>query len=249
MKQTVYFISDAHLGITLTGYDDRQKHLFSFLDSIEGSADALYIVGDLFDFWIEYRHAIRPDYVAMVSRLMALVSSGMEIHYLAGNHDFALGPFLSDMAGLHIHPNGFDTVIQGKKVHLFHGDGIAAKDVGYRVLKRVLRNPFNQRLYKLIHPDIGVPLGSFFSGGSRRMLADWFTEEKLEEYRSRARALLAGHDIVIFGHTHRPELRRYGGKAYVNTGEWIKRFTYAKMESGEIELWERFRDREPRKIG
>lgn len=243
MKSVTYFISDAHLGIPMPGHDDRQKHLLLFLDEIENGAEALYIVGDLFDFWIEYRHAIRPDYVAVVSRLRGLVESGVEVHYLAGNHDFALGPFLKDTVGLCIHLDHFETTIQGKKVHLFHGDGVVKKDVGYRILKRVLRNPLNQRLYKLLHPDIGVPLASFFSGNSRKILADWITEEKLEEYRRCARKLLEGSDIVIFGHTHRPEVRQYGDKTYINTGEWIRKYTFAKMEAGEIGLWEWFPDR------
>lgn len=248
MKSAAYFISDAHLGITMPGHDDRQKHLLSFLDEIEDCAEALYIVGDLFDFWIEYQHAIRPDYVAVVSRLAGLVESGVKIHYLAGNHDFALGPFLQDTVGLRIHLDHFETTIQGKKVHLFHGDGVVKKDVGYRILKRVLRNRLNQRLYKLLHPDIGVPLASFFSGNSRKILADWITEEKLEEYRRCARKLLEGSDIVIFGHTHRPELRRYGDKVYVNTGEWIRKYTFAKMENGTIGLWEWFPDRQAEEL-
>jgi UDP-2,3-diacylglucosamine hydrolase len=243
MKSAAYFISDAHLGIPVPGHNDRQKHLFSFLDEIEDSAEALYIVGDLFDFWIEYKHAIRPDYFAVVARLRRLVDSGVELHYLAGNHDFALGPFLRDTVGLCIHLDHVETTIQGKRVHLYHGDGVVKKDVGYRILKRVLRNPVNQRLYKLLHPDIGVPLASFFSGNSRKMLADWLTEKRLEEYRCCARSLLENNDIVIFGHTHKPEVRKYGNGVYINTGEWIRKYTFAKMENGTAGLWEWFPDR------
>jgi UDP-2,3-diacylglucosamine hydrolase len=248
MRSATYFVSDAHLGISIRGHDDRQERLFSFFDSITESAESLYIVGDLFDFWIEYKHAIRPDYYAVVARLGRLVESGVEIHYLAGNHDFALGPFLRDRVGVHIHQEHVETIVQGKKVHLYHGDGLVKKDVGYRILKRILRNPLNQRLYKLLHPDIGVPLGTFFSGNSRKMLANWLTEEKLEEYRQHARRLLATSDIVIFGHTHKPELRKYGDKTYVNTGEWIRKYTFAKMDKGEIRLWEWFADKPAEEI-
>ena len=243
MKTASYFVSDAHLGIPIQGHDDRQAHLFSFFDSIAADAEALYIVGDLFDFWIEYKCAIRPDYFPVVSKLYSLVQSGIRVHYLAGNHDFALGPFLTDVVGVSIHHDHFETGIQGKKVHLFHGDGIVKSDVGYRMLKKILRNPFNQRLYRLLHPNIGVPLASFFSGNSRKMLANWLTEEKLEEYRKSAKHLLETSDIVIFGHTHRPEIKKFGEKVYVNTGEWIRKYTYAKMENGEIKLWQWFPDR------
>ncbi|HUI91579.1 MAG TPA: UDP-2,3-diacylglucosamine diphosphatase [Chitinivibrionales bacterium] len=240
MKSACYFVSDAHLGISLSGHDGRQAHLLSFFDSFLADADALYIVGDLFDFWIEYRCAVRPDYFPVVCKLFSLVKSGVRVHYLAGNHDFALGPFLTDVVGVAIHHDHFETQIQGKKVHLYHGDGIVKADKGYRVLKKILRNPFNQRLYKLLHPDIGVPLASFFSGSSRKILADWITEEKREEYRQNARRLLETSDIVIFGHTHKPEIKKFGDKVYVNTGEWIRRYTYAKMENGEIKLFEWF---------
>jgi UDP-2,3-diacylglucosamine hydrolase len=248
MNAITYFVSDAHLGISMPGHDNRQKDILSFFDTVCKDAEALYIVGDLFDFWIEYRHAIRPDYFVVVSHLRRLVESGVQVHYLAGNHDFALGPFLRDTVGVTIHQEHLETVIQGRKVHLYHGDGLVKADVGYRVLKKILRNPFNQRIYKLIHPDIGVPLASFFSGNSRKILSKWLTEEKLEEYRQNAKRFLASSDIVIFGHTHKPEIKKFGEKTYVNTGEWIRKYTYAKMENGEISLWQWFADKPAEEI-
>lgn len=248
MKSVTYFISDAHLGIRIRGHDDRQARLFSFLDSIAPDAEALYIVGDLFDFWIEYKHAIRPEYFPVAAKLYGLVAAGTRVHYLAGNHDFALGPFLSDIMGILIHHDHLETEIQGKKVHLFHGDGLLKADVGYRILRRILRNRVNQRLYRLLHPGIGVPLALFFSGSSRSLLADWLTPEKLEEYRQHAKRYLQTNDIVIFGHTHKPEIRRYDGKVYVNIGEWMRRYTYARMEKGEIKLFEWFEDKPAEEI-
>jgi UDP-2,3-diacylglucosamine hydrolase len=248
MKTVTYFVSDAHLGIPMPGHDSRQKDLLSFFDRVSKDGESLYIVGDLFDFWIEYKHAIRPDYFIVVSHLQHLVESGTQVHYLAGNHDFALGPFLRDIMGLHIHQEHFETVIQGKKVHLYHGDGLIKKDVGYRIMKKILRNPFNQRLYKLLHPDIGVPLALFFSGNSRTMLSNWLTEEKLAEYRRSAERYLESNDIVIFGHTHKPEITKFGDKTYVNTGEWIRKYTYAKMENSEISLWQWFPDKKAEEI-
>ncbi len=248
MKTISYFVSDAHLGIAMPGYEMRQSDLFSFFDEVEKDGEALYIVGDLFDFWIEYKHAIRPDYSIVVARLHKLIRSGTPVHYLAGNHDFALGPFLSDTIGAAIHHDHFQTRIQGKNVHLYHGDGLVKKDVGYRLLKKILRNPINQRLYKLLHPDLGVPLALFFSGNSRKMLANWLTEEKLQEYRQSAERLLDNSDIVVFGHTHRPEIREFGEKIYVNTGEWIRKYTYAKMENGRMSLWQWFTDKPAEEI-
>jgi UDP-2,3-diacylglucosamine hydrolase len=245
----VYFVSDAHLGRDIHGCADREKHLLSFFDDIVSKASRLFIVGDLFDFWIEYRFAIRPDYFKVLYILRKLVCNGVEVHYLAGNHDFALGPFLEETIGLHTHLDHFETVLQGKKVHLFHGDGLIKADVGYRVLRKVLRCPLNQRLYKLIHPNIGVPLGSFFSGSSRKLTSGWINERILEEYRARAKEyLLKGNDIVIFAHTHVPEIRQWEGKTYCNPGEWIEKYSFAKLEGGEMSLWNYLPGRPPQQI-
>jgi UDP-2,3-diacylglucosamine hydrolase len=240
-----YFISDAHLGIPFRGHEGREEQLVRFLEKIRTEhASHLFIVGDLFDFWVEYRHAIRPAYFTALHHLRALVDAGTTVHYLAGNHDFALGPFLEKTIGMKIHSDHLELSLQGKTLHLHHGDGLVASDVGYRLLRAVLRNPVLQALYKLLHPNIGVPLANLFSGSSRHILKRRCGERKLKQYRALARRYLAqGSDIVVFAHTHLPELRTFGGKMYCNTGEWIRRYTYAKLESGHLSLWEYFPDR------
>ena len=110
----VYFVSDAHLGLAIPGCDAREAALVEFLRDIASKGSALYIVGDLFDFWIEYRRAIRPDYFTILHELAAVREKGVSIHYLAGNHDFALGPFLRDALGIHTHLNDYHPEIQGK---------------------------------------------------------------------------------------------------------------------------------------
>jgi UDP-2,3-diacylglucosamine hydrolase len=243
MEKTCYFISDAHLGINLGNYKDREKDLTSFLETIR-TCEELFIVGDLFDFWIEYKYLIRSDYFNVLNSLYNLIKLGTKITYLAGNHDFALGNFLSDTLGIQIYYNSLIKNIQGRQVYIYHGDGIVKSDFGYRLLKKILRNPLNQKLYKVLHPNIGISLANFFSGSSRKMLSHWLTEEKLEEYRKQAKSLLKQFDIVIFGHTHRPEIISFGeNKIYVNTGEWIRTYNYAKMENGNISLWQWFPDK------
>jgi len=236
-RKKVCFISDAHFGINLPGYNDRERHFFGFLAREASSWSELYIVGDLFDFWIEYNHAIRPDAIAVVHHLWKVIDSGVAVHYLAGNHDFALGPFLEKEMGICIHPAAISTEIQGKRVYLYHGDGLIKRDIGYRVLKKLLRNPLNQRIYKLLHPDIGVPLGSFISGSSRKYLNKPLSEKILQEYRECARKELdRGHDIVTFGHIHHPEFIKYPSGIYCNLGSWLKHYSYATMCEGELSL-------------
>jgi UDP-2,3-diacylglucosamine hydrolase len=244
MGEKAYFISDAHLGAKSPGNEAREQHLTHFLRSLEGRARYLYILGDLFDFWIEYTHAIRPAYFNVLRTLRCLVESGTEIHYLAGNHDFALGPFLEKTIGIRLHRDHYTLSLQGKNLHLHHGDGLVASELGYRLLRAVLRNPVNLRLYKLLHPDIGIPLACFFSYSSRNLLGRSTSERKREQYRRCARSILSrGADIVIFAHTHSPELRRFGTKTYCNTGEWIRRYTFASLEDGVLSLWEYFSGR------
>ncbi len=249
MKKTAYFISDAHLGIHYTGCEDRETHLISFLRSIQGSASHLFIVGDLFDFWIEYRHAIRPVYFSILHEFKLLIENGTTIYYLAGNHDFALGPFLEKTIGLHIYPDHLDVTLQEKKIHLFHGDGILKSDVLYRIWRRVLRNPINQKLYKCLHPNIGIPIAMFCSGSSRLLLMNKWTEKKKQGYIRAAKQYLdSGADIIIMGHNHLPQLYDFNGKIFCNTGEWLRKYTYAKLEEGTISLWEYIPGKPPKAI-
>jgi UDP-2,3-diacylglucosamine hydrolase len=241
----ICFISDAHFGISLPGFDDREDLFFHFLEREADSLSELYIVGDLFDFWIEYRHAIRPDYFLVLHHLRRLIDRGVTVHYLAGNHDFALGPFLRNTMGIQVYPDTLSREIQGKRVFLYHGDGLIKIDIGYRILKKLLRNPINQRIYKLLHPDIGVPLGSFISGSSRKYLNRTLSDNVLDEYRNCAKKRLNdGYDIVIYGHIHQPEFLSYPLGIYGNLGSWLKHYTYAMMENGVFALY-RYHDGKP----
>lgn len=236
-NHTVFFISDAHFGIPVEGGEDREKHFDDLLNNAPKNLTDLYIIGDLFDFWIEYRYAIRCDYFSVLCCLKRLIDRGVKVHYLAGNHDFALGPFLKENVGINIYHNSLEVKIQGKKVYLFHGDGLIKRDFGYRILKKILRNPLNQRIYKLLHPDWGVMIGSFFSGSSRKYLRKTLSESVIKEYREHAKKFLeAGNDLVVFAHTHHGELCRFDSGIYLNTGSWLINYNYASMTDGEVSL-------------
>ena len=239
MKDTVYFISDAHLGIQLKEGDQREKHLISFLQGIRSSASHLFIVGDLFDFWIEYKHAIRPTYFSVLHQLKLLIDDGVTVYYLAGNHDFALGPFLNHTIGINICSSHLDISLQEKNIHLCHGDGILKSDAAYRFWRSVLRNPINQMVYKLLHPNIGVPFARLFSGSSRYFRLKKYTKEKRMEYLKAAiNYLEKGADIIIMAHTHYPEIYDIGGKVYCNVGEWLRQYTYARLKKGKLSLFQ-----------
>jgi UDP-2,3-diacylglucosamine hydrolase len=237
MKDVAYFISDAHLGIEIDGGEEREAALIEFLAGISGRAGQLFIVGDLFDFWIEYRRAIRPDYFPVLAALYDLVRSGTEIHYCLGNHDFAIGPFIEKTIGINVHRDGFSGIVQGKRIRAVHGDDLRPGDRAGLVLRKILRNRALQYLYRALHPNIGVSLGEFFSRLSRNYLLTEPSPEILGVYREAAEKLLAGgNEIVVAGHTHVPELIDLPSGRYCNTGNWIRRYSFARMEGGEIGL-------------
>ncbi|MBD3242796.1 MAG: hypothetical protein GF331_19545 [Chitinivibrionales bacterium] len=238
---SAFFVSDAHLGVSRTG-EARQARLVRFLESTVGSAQQLFLVGDIFDFWIEYGPFIRGDFFPVLQALARLRRAGTQLHYIAGNHDFALGPFLSTQVGVQVHERAFDGELQGRRVRVVHGDGLLDSDRLYRLLRAVLRNRLNQRLYRLLHPALGVGLASLASRTSRTFSRGGISDDKRGRYRDVARRTLdEGTDIFVMGHTHCAELFAGDIGTYCNTGEWLQTYNFAKLSDGEMSLW-RYRD-------
>ncbi len=235
---TIYLVSDAHIGAPFPDALLWEREFITFIDGIPDGTEALYILGDLFDFWIEYGCAIRADYFNVLHALRNLAGRGVAIHYFAGNHDFAFGPFITKTLGMIVHSGHVVAELQGKRVHLYHGDGLIRRDITYRMLKRLLRNPLNQALYKLLPAGIGISLASFFSASSRKAGERFMNEKIVDEYRRHAFSCLEkGSDIVFFGHSHHAELCRWGDKTYCNTGSWMRHYNYATLAGGEVRLW------------
>jgi UDP-2,3-diacylglucosamine hydrolase len=240
MSPSACFISDAHLGVRGAGWQEREARLLSFLRQLDQQVTHLIIVGDLFDFWIEYRNLIRAEYFDTLRILADLRERGTQLHYIAGNHDFALGPFLLNQIGMHVHTRSMDCELMGARIHVRHGDGILPSDVLYRLLHRVLRSRLNQRLYKMLHPTLGIGLAALASrlsrhGSSGRPLKG----ERVKAYRQAAKGLLerTGAQIVVLGHTHTPELVQGPSGTYCNTGAWLNGGSYALLRDGRIGLW------------
>ena len=235
---SIYFISDAHFG-----HDNPEKErlklskLDSFFEMVASEGEKLYILGDLFDFWFEYKHTIPKDHVAVLFRLSKLIESGVKLTYVAGNHDFWLGDLLTDQLGIEIYKDELSVTHDGKKMLLTHGDGLAKNDRAYRILKRIMRNRFNIFLYRQVPPDIGIPFAKWCSRLSRGHTSERPKESFLQEYRDYAeRRLGEGHDCVICAHTHYPEKIEFDNGIYINTGDWFENFTYAVLEGGRFEL-------------
>ncbi len=236
-----YFFSDVHIGSHDKANEIlKERYLRSFFNFLFREQDfSLYIVGDLFDFWFEYKHAIPIHYQHILSKLMLLREHDVPITFITGNHDFWMRDFFEQQMGIATYHGVHEEKILGKSFHFFHGDGIVEKDVAYRTLKTILQNPFVIRLYQWIHPDIGIPVARYASQLSRNHYVLEPEEAAAEdaEYLAYAqRQFAAGADVVIMGHTHRPVFYQEKGKTYINLGDWLNHFTYAEFDGENFAL-------------
>jgi len=249
MSDEVVFLADAHLGAEAPGKtaagereSTRATHLHRFFETLPGRVHSLVIVGDLFDFWFEYRTAIPRQHFATLAALRRLRDAGVEITYLNGNHDFWLGPFLSEEIGAVTRTGPLILERQGRKLWVHHGDGLIGGDLGYRVLRRVLRSSFSIGLYQLVHPDLGIPLAHWISSRSREARdPDRFPMERLWTEVALPR-FAEGYDGVIIGHFHRafernePSGESASPRQLIVLGDWIDQFTYAVLRDGQLKL-------------
>jgi UDP-2,3-diacylglucosamine hydrolase len=232
-----YFISDVHLGEQPESIEKtRVAEFVGFLRDIEKSASAVYFVGDLFDFWFEYKYVIPKKHFAVIHQLARMREKNIQLTYLAGNHDFWLGSFFDRELGIQTSEDEWTGEIGGKNFYLFHGDGVAKKDYGYRFLKKILRNRISIKLYQLIHPDWGIPFARFISGSSRQYTNRIDLNDHSDYIEFAQRQFEKGYDYVIMGHRHNPYEHDENGKKYINLGDWLYSFSYAVFDGNELTI-------------
>jgi UDP-2,3-diacylglucosamine hydrolase len=232
---TAYFLSDAHLGIGTRDRWSRQEDvLIDFLDHACRPGDTLFILGDLFDFWFEYQSVIPGRFFRTLVALERCHARHVMIKYFMGNHDFWLGSFFPDHLGVEVHREPLRTSLGGRRFWIGHGDGIMKQDRGYRLLRRVLRNPAAIAAYRCLHPDLAFGIAQFFSRLSRKHPA---FPDREKDYVEFAKSLFSeGFDCVVMAHTHQPRLHRVGPAVYLNTGDWMSHFTYGRFRNGRLSL-------------
>lgn len=233
----LYIFSDAHLG-SATAEKEAEKvaKITELFELVKRDGERLIILGDLFDFWFEYKHAIPKDHHKVLFMLTDLIKHGVRIDYVSGNHDFWMGDYFESEIGVTVSRDALETEYDGKRMHLLHGDGVAKADGGYRFLKKILRNRFNIWLYRKLPPDWAIPLAKKVSGSSREYTSrrDHTFAPDYEEYAHKK--LNEGFDLVAIGHLHIPIEKKFEHGVYINTGDFIHHFSYVRVGDGAIEL-------------
>ena len=236
MEKPAYFLGDTHLGVNPPGVvPHREKLLIDLLESWKGRASHVVILGDLFEFWYEYRYYVNKEHFPLFFALAELVRSGVQVHLLRGNHDFAYGDFFPDNLGIQV-CSSLKLELQGKTFFFTHGDGVARSDWSYRLYRKILNLPLNRWLFRQIHPDWGMALARFVGRSSRKAGEDKVI--KLEEYLAWAERVIEKNNcqVCIHGHHHIPGVWPVKSGLVASPGEWIKKLTYLKLEAGELSV-------------
>ena len=239
----IYFASDQHFGIPDAESSKlREKKFMSWLDEIKTDAKAIFLLGDLFDFWFEYKTVVPRGFVRVLGKIAALRDSGIPIYFFVGNHDLWMIDYFETELGIPVyyHPKEFE--FDGKVFLIGHGDGLGPGDKGYKRMKKVFSHPLSKWFYRWLHPDIGVKLAQYLSTKNKMISGkedikflgeenEWlaqYAKRKLEEKH---------YDYFLFGHRHLPmEIKIGKDSKYINTGDWISHFTYAEFNGKELTL-------------
>jgi UDP-2,3-diacylglucosamine hydrolase len=243
----IYFLSDFHLGTPSYAESlKREKKVVAFLDNIKTKAAEILIVGDMFDFWFEYKTTVPKGYVRLLGKLAELTDAGIKIHFFVGNHDMWMRGYFEQELNIpvYFHPKTFEW--QGKKFFVGHGDGLGPGDRGYKILKLVFRNKVSQWMFGAVHPSWGIGLANYLSRRSRAKTGHKdkkFLGEEGEWLIIFCRQMLAKEhfDYFIFGHRHYPiDYELTESSRYINLGDWLYAFTYAVFDGNKVELkkWE-----------
>lgn len=237
MNEAYLFISDIHLGLQSPVVEKRKERLLvKFLNFAQENAKELYIVGDLFDYWFEYKKVYQKGFFRTLTALQDLTENGITVHYIIGNHDFMHLNFFKDEIGTLMHEDAIDVTLGDKRFFIGHGDGMVKNDYGYNILKKVLRNKGLQKIYSWLHPDIGVSLASSTSKSSRGYTTKKNYGEEDGLFSAAKTKIDDGFDYVLFGHLHKRCLLEYNKGYYVNLGSWLDAPCYGIFRGGKFEI-------------
>ena len=242
-RNKVYFASDFHLGVPDADSSlEREKRIVRWLDHIKQDASEIYLIGDVFDFWFEYKQAIPKGFARIQGKIAEITDSGIPVHWFTGNHDMWIFDYLPKELGVTMHGKPITREYAGKRFFIGHGDGLGPGDKGYKFIKKVFASKLCQWLFARIHPNLGIRIGKYWSGKSRIS-----KHGKEEEYLGDDKEWLVIYakqvlekehfDYFIFGHRHLPlEVQLTDKSTYINLGEWVNYTSYAVFNGEGLEM-------------
>lgn len=242
-RKKIYFASDLHLGVPNKIKSlEREKRFVRWLEHIEQDAEAIYLLGDIFDFWFEYKQVVPKGFCRLLGKLAQLSDSGIPIYFFTGNHDLWAFDYLIEEVGIKaIYKKPIQIELAGKHFFLGHGDGLGPGDKGYKFIKKIFSSSFCQWLFARVHPNLGVSIASYWSKKSRIANGqkdeinhgdnEWLTQFCKEKMKT------ISVDYFIFGHRHLPlDIDLGENTRYINLGEWVNYNSYAVFDGDKLEL-------------
>ena len=246
-NKKIYFASDQHFGAPNNSLSKkRESYFLQWLDKVEKDAAILFLLGDLFDFWFEYKTVVPKGFVRILGKLSSIVDQGIPVHYFVGNHDLWMKDYFEKELNIFVYHKPKEFTYNSKSFFIGHGDGLGPNDYGYKWLKKLFTNPIAKRIFQALHPDVGMCLGNYFSKKNKLISAHKETtflgeeNERLALYAKRK--LKEKHrDFFIFGHRHMPlDINLNMKSKYINLGDWISHYSYATFDGNNLEIkkWE-----------
>jgi UDP-2,3-diacylglucosamine hydrolase len=242
IRNKLFFASDFHLGAG--GYEasrQREDRLVRWFDSIKADAAEVFLMGDVFDFWFEYKTVVPKGYIRFLGKLAELADAGIKLYFFKGNHDMWMFDYFEQELGATIISNEIIIERNGKKFFLHHGDGLGPGDESYKMLKKIFRSNLCQWLFARIHPNLGVGIANHWSKSSRIAKGNWEKKTDIEQEwlvtASREIIKTTFFDYLIFGHRHFPvDIMLNDNSRYINLGEWVHYNSYAVFDGQELTL-------------
>ena len=239
----IYFASDQHFGApTAQESFPREQKFVRWLDIVKQDAEAIFLLGDLFDFWFEYKTVVPKGFVRVLGKLAEIRDSGIPIYFFVGNHDLWMRDYFEKELNIPVYHDNKEFTFNGKTFLIGHGDGKGPADKGYKRMKKVFTNPFSKTLFRWLHPDIGVRLAQYLSVKNKLISGEadvkFLGEENEWLIQYAKRKLQDEHyDYLVFGHRHLPMQIHVSEHAqYINLGDWIGYFTYGVFDGVNFEL-------------
>jgi UDP-2,3-diacylglucosamine hydrolase len=242
-QKKIFFASDFHLGVPDHATSlEREKRIVKWLDAVKDEAHTIYLLGDIFDFWFEYRHTIPKGFVRLQGKLAELSDAGIPIVFFTGNHDMWMFDYFPKEFGIPIYREPQELRVGNQKLLIGHGDGLGPGDKTYKIIKKFFNSSLCQWLFARIHPNLGITIANKWSKQSR--ISNMKREEKFEGEEGEYLWVYCNeiervdhHDFYIFGHRHLSlDLKIGQSSRYINLGEWVHFNSYAEYDGHTVKL-------------